>query len=1009
MHNTPAKAIAFNPDLLPLPADGERARVGFERWRTALSETGLASSAAALEAERPLRRLLEVIFADSPFLTSCAIGDPHFSCDMLTRGPDHMIEAVLAPLRNPPPRDETFDSLSRRLRIAKRRVALITAIADITAIWPLEKVTDTLSSFAALALDSACAHLLRTSAQKGAFALANEDDPVRGSGLIVLGMGKLGGRELNYSSDIDIIVLFDRERIHSENPDGLQKAFVRLTRNLVRLLDEHTAHGYVFRTDLRLRPDPGSTPLAISALAAETYYESIGQNWERAAMIKARPVAGDIEAGEAFLLHLKPFIWRKSLDFAAIEDIRSIKRQINAHKGGDKITLFGHNLKLGRGGIREIEFFAQTQQLIWGGREAGVRVRATVGAIFALVAHGRVARHSADTLVEAYRFLRRLEHRLQMIDDKQTHSLPETPDDMDKIARFMGYGDTAEFIARVLATLRAVEEIYASLFEESPALSSGGDFGGNLVFTGSESDPETLATLEGMGYAKTKTVDATVRGWHHGRYRATRSTRARELLTELMPSILGALAHTPDPDAAFVRFDAFLANLPSGVQLFSLFHSNPQLLEFIAEIMGTSPRLASYLSRKVSVLDSVLSHDFFAPPLEPDDLAKDLDNALLEALDLQDTLDVTRRWAKEKKFQIGVQSLRATITTEDAQKALTNIAETLIRALQSRLEDIFAERHGRLAGGALCVVAFGKLGGREKTPTSDLDLIFIYDVDAGVERSDGAHPLPPSLYYARLCQRLINALNVQTGEGKLYEIDMRLRPSGNDGPIASTLEGFLSYQKEQAWTWEHMALTRARPLSGPHALRDRVATGVRDILARERDPDKLVADVAHMRARMDKKHHTASIWNLKYLRGGLIDVEFITQYLQLRHAHAYPDILSPTTATALERIAAHALIAQPDAKTLLAALALWQNLQSMIRLGLTPRERDAKDMTIPKALAKRLCALAGVKSLAHLETLIRDTARDVMAIYHVMVTQPAQHVGGAQDTGAPSAPPPSPP
>ncbi len=504
-------------------------------------------------------------------------------------------------------------------------------------------------------------------------------------------MGKLGSRELNYSSDIDLIVLYDPERFRTPNPDARAREAIRLTRGLVRLIADHTRDGYVFRTDLRLRPDPGATPIAVSVLAAEEYYETLGQNWERAALIKARPVAGDREAGLAFLRWLVPFIWRKNLDFAAIQDIHSIKRQINAHRGGSRIAIAGHNIKLGRGGIREIEFFAQTQQLIWGGRIPSVRASGTVDALAALARAGKIGGGVATDLTQAYRFLRRVEHRLQMIDDAQTHTLPQDPDRLAALAIFLGYADVATFKAELLATLRRVENYYAELFEDAPALALPGDVGGNLVFTGSEADPDTLRTLERLGFGNVQVVDAAVRGWHHGRCRAMRSTRARELLTELMPHLLKALAEKPDPDAAFLAFDRFLNGLPAGVQLFSMFYANPPLLGLVTDILGVAPALADHLARRPSVLESVLSApDFFQPPPSLGDLVEELRLIMDQARHAEDLLDLSRRWANDRRFQVGVQSLKGLIDTTQATVAWTRVAEASLTCLLPRVEAEFA-------------------------------------------------------------------------------------------------------------------------------------------------------------------------------------------------------------------------------------------------------------------------------------------------------------------------------
>ncbi len=978
---------------LPAAASPEHAEMGFERWREAAAQSAdpdIRSAAEAAAAEDPGRRLLSAVFGNSPFLTRCACADPGFACRLLGEGPDAAWRRVMADLGALAGRGLDDGGLARGLRIAKRRLALAVAVADISGAWPLDRVTAALSDFADAALGAAVAGLLRAAAAGGAFELPEVGDGQRDSGLVVLGMGKLGARELNYSSDVDLIVLYDAERIRSDSPDDLQMHFERLTRNLVRLLEERTAEGYVFRTDLRLRPDPGIMPLAISVAAAATYYEILGQNWERAAMIKARPVAGDREAGAAFLDGLRPYVWRKHLDFAAIQDIHSIKRQINAHRGGGRIALNGHNIKLGRGGIREIELFAQTQQLIWGGRQPKLRVAATSEALNALAAHGQIDAAAADELNGAYRFLRRVEHRLQMIDDEQTHTLPRDDDGLRRLAVFLGYPDGDSFASELLSHLRKVETHYAALFEDAPALSAHDAARGNLVFTGGEADPETIRTIERLGYRNPQAVDNAIRGWHHGRYRAMRSTRARELLTELIPVLLEAFAGAAEPEAAFLRFDEFLSRLPSGVQLFSLFNSNPHLLGLVAEIMGVAPRLAAHLSRETAVLDSVLSGDFFEPPPAPEELDEELDRQLTQADTLEDVLDIGRRWANDRKFQVGVQSLRGLIDPRGFSSALANIADTALGRMLPRVHMEFAERHGTIPESAMAIVAMGNLGGAEMNPASDLDLIFVYATATPDDASDGPRPLPASQYFARLSQRLINALTARTAEGVLYEVDMRLRPSGHAGPIASSFESFVHYHDDAAWTWEHMALTRARTIAGPIDLRRSVEAVIHEVLTRPRDAERLLADVAEMRARMDAEHHSDSMWELKHLRGGLVDIEFLAQYLQLRHAHDHPRILSPNTRTALTNIRDAGLLEAADGGLLIEALDLWQAIHGMLALTIEGDMRGVREDGLPGALRETLARIAGAADFAALSGKIEATSRRVHERFVALIEAPAQ-------------------
>jgi glutamate-ammonia-ligase adenylyltransferase len=973
----------FAPEQLPKPAHSEQVSLGLERWRVAAEKAGgeLSTFAADYAKDPQKRPLIESVFGNSPFLSHSLVLEMEFFRQLMEEGADRSFESLIDSL--PLKRHEagaqapTPQETMRALRIAKRRASLLIALADIAGVWELEQVTLALSRFADAVIASALQALLAKAGESGAAPGAGGSAKA-GAGLVILGLGKLGGFELNYSSDIDLIVLYDDESYPQAQRSALQPGFVRLTRDLVRMLDERTGDGYVFRTDLRLRPDPGATPLALSVLAAETYYESLGQNWERSALIKARPVAGDFDAGAAFLRRLAPFIWRKNLDFAAIQDIHSIKRQINAHHGSSGISVLGHNLKLGRGGIREIEFFTQTQQLIWGGRNPALRGSTTCDSLRALAQAGRVEPESASIMIEAYRFLRRVEHRLQMIEDRQTHTLPTAEKDLAALAVFLGYDGADDFSRDLLAQLRRVEEIYADLFEDTPSQ----DTPGNLIFTGSDNDPETLESLKTLGFRDGVSVMTTIRAWYHGRYRATRSERTLELLREMTPTLLTALAETANPDTAFFKFNDFLAGLPAGVQLFSLFQANPELLTLLAEIMGSAPRLADHLSRRSALFDAVLTPGFFDSLPGRELLQKDLERELAGARDFEDILDLSRRWANDRKFQIGVQILRNLRDADAAGEDFSNIAESVIAALLPAVETDFAKQHGRLKDAGMAVLALGKLGGREMTCTSDLDLILIHDATAKSGVSDGPRPLPAAQYLARLSQRLISALTSPTSEGRLYEVDMRLRPSGNAGPIASSLEAFRHYQRQAAWTWERLALTRARVICGPPRLRRQIEALIHDVITTPHDPAALVVDVNGMRKRIAAEYPGRSEWDIKYRRGGLIDIEYITQYLQLRHASKHPEILCTNTTGALTQIRDAGLIDAQAGNDLIEAVRLWRRLQGMIRLtaGEPFREEEA-----PTGLRKALAKAGGAPSFEGLKIHMEETADRVRGLYDAII------------------------
>ncbi len=935
----------------PVVSDGEagaRALADLDEKVGALPDA--AAMRATFASERSQQLLLGV-FSSSAFLSELARREPVSLYRSLIDDPEARMVAVLAGITAAGADAASLADLMRVLRRAKAEIALLIGLADLAGVWPVMRVTQALSDTADAAVASTVRFLFRQAAAKGDWLGDPVADAAQSSGYFVLAMGKHGARELNYSSDIDLIVFYDPQRARLRDSLEMQTFFVRLTRDLVRALQERTEDGYVFRTDLRLRPDPGATTVAISTDAALHYYESFGQNWERAAMIKARVVGGDASAGRALLKDLAPYIWRKYLDFAAIADIHAMKRQIHAVKGFGTIGVAGHNIKLGRGGIREIEFFAQTQQLIAGGRQPELRAPETLVALTRLADRGWIKPEVARDLGASYQFLRRIEHRLQMIADEQTQTLPDEAGQLDRLARFSGYSGTPEFASALTAVLERVAQHYTRLFEDMPELTSAG---ASMVFAGEADDPATVEALSKLGFTQPAQVLAIVRGWHHGRYPAIRTARARERLTEVQPLLIAALARTADPDAALASFDRFLAELPSGVQLFSLLRQNPNLLELIAAIMGSAPRLARVLSRRRRVLDAVLDPGFFGSLPNTTNLGQIIDAELSSATDYQDMLDRARVVANEQAFLIGVRVLTGTISASQAGGAYALLAERLIQAVQARVEAEIERQHGRVPGGGAAIVAMGKLGGRETTASSDLDLILVYDFDPAATQSDGARPLPVSQYYARLTQRLVSAFTAQTAEGALYEIDMRLRPSGQKGPVATQLSSFVEYQAASAWTWEHLALTRARVISGPDGLRRKVESAIRDVLVKPRDRTRIVADVRDMRALIAKEKGSDDIWDLKQVRGGLVDLEFIAQHLQLVHAAAHPQVLDQNTASALRHLAAAGVLAPAAADTLLATTQLVHNLTQVLRLCLDDRFEPDKAPDGLKTLLARV-------------------------------------------------------
>ena len=952
-------------------------------WRR-LGETAPSPVAEFVRAgDAQSRELLGAIFGCSPFLTACALAEPETVRQVMEGGPDAAFGILLDDLRALELVERT--RLMAGLRGLRRRWALLIALADLAGHWGLEQVTAALSTVADLAVAKVTGHLLLELCRRGEIELACRDDPGRGSGMIVLALGKHGARELNYSSDVDLILLFDEERFRPQGAEPAMAHAVRLARSLAYLLETKTADGYVFRADLRLRPHLPGHPLALSTEAALIYYERHGQNWERAALIKARAVGGDLDAGQRFLAELVPFIWRKHLDYAAIRDIHAIKRQINTYRGFRDITVPGHDLKIGRGGIREIEFFAQVQQLILGGRLAELRVPATCPALERLADSRWIEPETAAELTRAYRFLRALEHRLQMVADRQTQALPERDAELASIAAFAGFASRHDLEAAVLETLRLVERHYAALFEREPDLGGAG----SLVFTGTADDPATLATLAGMGLREPVPVSARIRAWHHGHIRATRSTRARELLTELTPALLRALEAQPDPDAAFRLFDEFLTSLPSGVQIFSLLRANPRLLALLADVMGMAPRLARLLAKRAELLEALLTPDFFEALPEREGLRQELGSRLRDARDLEDTLGYARRWAHGRQFQAGLQVLLGLVDAARAGLVLTAIAEVVLERLLTTAEGWLVAQHGRVEGGSFVVLALGKLGSRELTVGSDLDLVFVYEAAADA-RSDGARPLPAATWFARLGQRLVSVLAAPTAEGALYQIDTRLRPSGNVGPVACSLENLGRYHERTAEIWEQQALTRARVVAGDVVLGAKVEAVIAATVSRARDHRALGHAVRAMRERIFKEHGTSHPWALKHTRGGMVEVEFLAQYLALASRDAALVAQSPGAVFAAA--AARGLLDPGDAVALAAAASLYQSLQAVLRLSVESRlEPGRSPPRLLEALRRAASLVAGIgpfPDFAALETQLIESQDRVRHLFGALCPAP---------------------
>ena len=866
----------------------------------------------------------------SPFLREATAALPDLVETFERQGSRAAIKAALA---------ATDDSVDAELRRQRLGVALTVALGDLAGELSFEQATRYLSDFADLAIERSVVTAL-TERAPGA--------EIRG--ITVLALGKLGSRELNYSSDVDLLVLFDPGTMPRRERDDPSDAAVRIGRRMIELLQKRTADGYVARVDLRLRPSPEVTPIVLPINAAISHYESSALPWERAAFIRARVCAGDRDLGEQFIRAIRPFVWRRSLDFGVIEEVREISARIRDHFAQGAKLGPGYDLKRGRGGIREVEFFAQIQQMIHGGRDPSVRASATLDALEALRAAERISDGDAEALSEAYVLFRTIEHRVQMIDDAQTHLLPLDRGALDTVANLHGVATGEELIEMLRPHVDRAEILFNSLAPDREGRLSN--------------DPDILAgELSSLGFAEPAVALKRISDWRSGKARSLRSPAARVAFEAMLPALLREIASGPDPERALNHLSDIVERLSSGINLYRLLEARPQLARHLALILAHASPLADMLARRPDLLDGLIDESSFALPPEPAAMAERLRSSM-KGEPYDRALDRARRVIAERRFALGVQLIAAHADPLDLAMGYSNVAEGTIVALAELASEEFAKMHGRIEGGELMILALGRLGGRALTHASDLDLIYVYDAPEGA-MSDGKKPLSATDYYNRLANRVTAAVSVPTAAGPLYDVDTRLRPQGGEGMLAVSLDGFLNYQRTEAWTWEHMALCRARPIYGSPDKRDRLRREICATLEARTDTAKTRADAAKMRDDMTRHKPPSGPLDIKLGPGGLVDLEFAVHTLQLVHGEG----LDPRLEHAIEGLAEHGLV-DPSYD---ADLRLLSRMLVVMRLvapdGNEPPEKS-------RALVAALCGHEGWDSLlaAHDEARQRIAA-----------------------------------
>ena len=828
------------------------------------------SRASASCPTRPRENALERARDYSPFLREAASIHSQIADVFLADGAAAAAELARAAEADLP--------VERRLRKRRSGLALAVGLGDLAGELPLEQVTQLLSDFADHALGEAVTA-----------AITERVPDAAPAGFAVIALGKLGSHELNYSSDVDLMFLFDPATLPRRPRDDPGEAAVRIGRRIIELLQKRTEDGYVERVDLRLRPSPEVTPIALPVNAAISHYESSALPWERAAFIRARAAAGDIALGQRFLDSIQPFVWRRSLDFGVIEEVRQISARIRDHFAQGAEIGPGYDLKRGRGGIREVEFFVQIQQMIHGGRDASVRAAPTLDGIEALRAAAHLDSKTAAELAGAYRLLRTIEHRVQMVADAQTHLLPADAAALDNVARLHGLSGGGELMTELRPHVHEVGRLFDSLAPAERGVLSN--------------DPDILkGELAALGLVDIETAARHVAHWRSGKARSLRSPPARQAFEAMLPALLQAIAAGAHPDQSLNRLSDIVERLSSGVNLFRLLEARPQLGELLASILAHAPALADQLARRPELFEGLFDASSFAMPPPAEEFAARLEEAMCgHPYDV--ALDRARRLVNERRFALGVQLIDRRRDPLEVTEGYARVAEGALVALGDLTVREFEQVHGRFRDAELVVLGLGRLGGHSLTHAADLDMIYLHTAEEGGV-SDGPKPLGPNDYFNRLAPRITAALSVSTAAGPLYDVDVRLRPEGAKGMLTVSLDTFERYQREEAWTWEHMALCRARPVFGSPEARERAAKVIHEVLHMPRDRSKVAQDAAKMRAEMARHKPAQGPLDVKLGPGGLVDLEFATHVLQLT-THVG---LDTRLEDALEALAAESLI-----------------------------------------------------------------------------------------------------
>ncbi len=895
-------------------------------------------------------------------------------------------------------------------RLLKTQMAFNIALDDLTGVSDFTTTTQQITIMAEQLIQQCLQFTLLK--MRDLFDITANDINATDCGFTIIALGKLGASELNYSSDVDLLLLYDDTKFTPKNQARAEQIIQQFVVYFIDLIEKRTYEGYLFRTDLRLRPNPSTTPPAIKIGTALIYYESIARNWERMVMIRANPIAGDIALGQEFLQQISPFVWRRSIDYSTLEDIHNLQQQMlkKSHIDGNIWT--GYNVKTGKGGIRSCEFYVQMLQLLWGGKYQNLRQRNMFDAINHLHQHDYIDDTIKQHLLFAYPYLRMIEHRLQMQNDLQIQTLPKNESDMEIVAQFSGYDNSKAFLEHLAKITHKCQKNYDDLLQDFIAPQTTHQPQNKCADKQEEQQDKTNDNIHNLiqqlPFTQKENIIAGINLWQNGELRSTSSERARHLLSALLPDILKYLAQTLNPDQAFISFDKFLNALPAGVQLFALFKAHPPLLNNIATIMGNAPQLANMLSLNPELLEIFLENKDI--PTDKQTAMHAMQNRLPPNADYEDILSHVRIFTREMQFIIGCQILDGTVNITQNAQYLCALAEAGIQMLADATKQEFTKQYGDC--GEFAVIAMGKFGSRLLLPHSDLDLVFLYRATS--EASDGKKSLFASTYYQKFAQRLVSALTVATHSGELYQVDLRLRPWGNDGAIANQLSTYQNYYHDEAFSFEKIALSRARTIYASHDAASHDAAShddasdnfsnnnfhkqieqvMHNILATK--PDNIADfkhDIADMRVKISATHPATGLFNIKHKRGGLVEVEFIVQVL-------YLDALTNDNMPYINDY--HAIInhlmrqqylSADEGACLIDALEFYISLQAGLRLtNLDHKQLDAlmNDDTQQKSLLDRadiLAKIAHVKDFTACIDKCNSLQQRVIKIYHHYVGQ----------------------